>query len=114
MITVTEYPVSLRWELKRLLEVFIKGGSLTATLDRLNDVEAEAVAILQAEEYCVNHKTCLPENVMTKKYIILNTGCETKTPLVYVLERPNFAARMFRFCELRNLCYGWLFTKEEK
>ena len=53
MITVTEYPVSLRWELKRLLEVFIKGGSLTATLDRLIGEEAEAIAILQVEGYCI-------------------------------------------------------------
>lgn len=40
-------------ELKRLLEVFIKGGSLTATLDRLNELEAEAIAILKENGYCV-------------------------------------------------------------
>ncbi len=53
MIKVTEHPVNLRMELIRLLEVFIKGGSLTATRDRLTDLEWEAIAILKTEGYCV-------------------------------------------------------------
>ena len=53
MIKVTEHPVDLRMELMKLLEVFIKGGSLTGTLDRLNDLEAEAITILKEDGYCI-------------------------------------------------------------
>ncbi len=53
MIKVTEHPVNLRMELIRLLEIFIKSGSLTATRDRLTDLEWEAIAILKTEGYCV-------------------------------------------------------------
>ncbi len=63
--------------------------------------------------YSVSRKPCLKKNLMTDKYIILNTGCGTRNSMVYVLERPNFAMREFRICELRKLCLGWLFTKKE-
>ena len=53
MITVTDYPVNLRIKLKIVLEIFIKGGSLTATPDRLSDLESEAIAILKLDGYCV-------------------------------------------------------------
>lgn len=70
--------------------------------------------VLAFTVYSVNHQPCLPKNIMTAKYIFLNAACKTKSPLVYVLERPNFAARMFRLCELRDLCFGWLFTESGK
>ncbi len=49
---VTDYQTNLRWELKRLLEIFISGGSLTATVDRLTEQEALALNILQEEGFC--------------------------------------------------------------
>ena len=70
--------------------------------------------VLAFTVYSVDHKPCLPKNIMTAKYIFLNTGCKTDAPVVYVLERPNFAARMFRYCELQGLCLGWLFTGGKK
>ena len=68
--------------------------------------------VLAFNVYSVDRKPCLRKNVMTKKFIILNSLCGTSNPLVYVLERPNYAARAFRNCEINKRCPGWVFIRK--
>ncbi len=69
--------------------------------------------VLAYNVHSVNRKLCLKKDVMTEDYIFLNTACNTNNPIVYVLERPNFAARAFRDCEIRRMCRGWIYTEEK-
>lgn len=55
-------------------------------------------------------RSCIPKQIMTEDKIFLNTDCDTKKPIVYILKRPHFAVRGCRLCEKYNLRMGWLFA----
>lgn len=52
MIDLNTYHPNILWEVKRTLEVFLKAGSITATLSRLPDKSVTAINILQDEGFC--------------------------------------------------------------
>ena len=52
LLNVTDYSVKLRWEIKRCLEVFLKNGSYTATVSRLEELTLNAIHILLEFGFC--------------------------------------------------------------
>lgn len=86
MLKVTELPANLRWELKRLLEIFLKNGSLTATLDRLDEITIKAVRLLEDEGFCTIDTTTV-EAAVTSDIETVKANNEAKARDDLVTER---------------------------
>ena len=52
MIQMDLYHPNILWEVKRCLEIFLKAGSVTATMSRLSEKTDAAIKILSEAGYC--------------------------------------------------------------